>query len=187
MILENHLTKRLRFRSLEYRDKDPLVEFFSNPEATEFLFIREEPDTCIDSWIERQIERYQKFDLGLCGIELRSTSELIGQCGLLWQEIDGRPELEIGYHFIPRFWGKGYASEAAKACKDFAFEHELAPHLISIIHPDNFKSQEVARRNNMTLWKKSTFNNFSVIVFRIDRNEWGQAIPPEPPKGYSLS
>jgi len=40
MILENHLTKRLRFRSLEYRDKDPLVEFFSNPEATEFLFIR---------------------------------------------------------------------------------------------------------------------------------------------------
>ncbi|MFQ5445793.1 MAG: GNAT family N-acetyltransferase [Saprospiraceae bacterium] len=181
------MTGRLHFRSLTFEDKEPLMEFFSSPEAIEFFFIRENLDTYIDAWIARQIKRYHEFELGLCGIELRSTGELIGQCGLIWQEVDGVRELEVGYHLLPRFWRQGYATEAAGACRDFAFEHQLAPRLVSLIYPENFKSQAVARRNGMTPWKKTVVQNLPVIVFRLDREQWGQPIPAPPPTAHTLS
>jgi RimJ/RimL family protein N-acetyltransferase len=177
MLLENHHTERLRFRSLTFEDKEPLMEFFSSPEAIEFLFIREDLDTYIDAWIARQIKRYHEFDLGLCSLELRDTGKFIGQCGLIWQEVDGTQELEIGYHLLPRYWRQGYAYEAARACKEFAFERNLASRLVSLIYPENFKSQAVARRNGMTPWKNTVVNNFPVIVFRIDHDDREQAEP----------
>ncbi len=67
----------------------------------------------------------------------------VGQCGLI-HTVDGVEELEIGYSLMPEFRGKGYALEAAKKCKDFAFENNLSDSLISIIHIDNKESEKVA-------------------------------------------
>jgi RimJ/RimL family protein N-acetyltransferase len=172
MFLENQLTQRLRFRCLHPADKEPLMEFFSDPIATQFLFISNEPEDFAFSWIARQIRRYDNETGGLCAIELLETGELIGQCGLLLQFVDGIPKWEVGYHFIRRFWGNGYATEAAVACRDFAFENEMAETVISLIHPDNLRSQAVARRNCMTPWKDTLFKGHPAKVFRIRRDDW---------------
>jgi RimJ/RimL family protein N-acetyltransferase len=172
MILENQLTPRLRFRSLKLADKDALMEFFSDPAATEFLFPQVPPEEFADAWISRQTRRYEKSGTGLCAITQKDTNELVGQCGLLLQFVDGIPKLEIGYHFIRRFWGQGFATEAAAACRDFAFENELAETVISLIHPNNFRSQAVARRIGMTPWKETVWRGNPVVVFRIKREDW---------------
>ena len=75
---------------------------------------------------------------------------MIGQCGLTWQDFAGRRVLEIGYLFQRVFWHHGYASEAAIACKQYAFEQLKAEEVFSIIRDTNLASQKVAERNGMT-------------------------------------
>lgn len=172
MLLEHLTTARLRFRPLTLADKPRLMGFFNDPIATEFHFIKTDLDAYADMWLRRQLGRYANEQGGLHAVELLETGEFIGQAGLLYQWVDGIPKWEVGYHFFREFWGKGYASEAAQACRDFGFENEMAETLISLIHPDNVRSQAVAKRNGMTEWKRTTWREFPVVVYRVRRVEW---------------
>ncbi len=172
MILENYETDRLRFRSLTLTDREPLLAFFNDPKATKYLSIQTDTDDFTDTWLNRQIKRYANIDVGLCAVELRATNELVGQCGLVRQFVDGIPKWEVGYHLLPQFWGNGYATEAAIACCNVCFKNEMAETVISLIHPDNEKSKAVALRNNMTFWKKTIFKGQDCNVYRIRREDW---------------
>jgi RimJ/RimL family protein N-acetyltransferase len=88
-------------------------------------------------------------------------------CGLLVQEVDGINELEIGYSLHPAFWRKGYATEAAQKCRDFAFENNFAESLISIVHVENQQSAKVALRNGMKPEKTTIYKEIPVNIFRI--------------------
>ena len=82
---------------------------------------------------------------------------MIGQCGLTMQPWKDENVLEIGYLFERTYWHKGYAIEAAKACKKYAFEILKADEVCSIIRDTNIASQKVAIRNGMTIkdvWTK---------------------------------
>ena len=82
---------------------------------------------------------------------------------------DNITELEIGYSVLPKFWLQGYAFEAAQKCKEFAFDNNFAPSLISIIHVDNIPSQKVAAKNRMFLDKTTTYKNNPVHIFRVNQ------------------
>ena len=82
-------------------------------------------------------------------VVLRETGQMIGQCGLTWQEADGRTVLEVGYLFSQAYWHRGYAAEAARACRDFAFDTLGAETVYSIIRDTNTASRAVALRNGM--------------------------------------
>ena len=82
---------------------------------------------------------------------LKDKGTLIGQCGLTMQNADEFGEVvEVGYIFRRDFWHRGYASEAAIACRDYAFEKLGVPEVFSIIRVGNAASANVARRNGMT-------------------------------------
>ena len=72
-------------------------------------------------WLDRQIARYRAWGFGLWAVVLKETDEMIGQCGLTVQPWKDTEVLEIGYLFERRHWHKGYATEAARACKEYAF------------------------------------------------------------------
>jgi RimJ/RimL family protein N-acetyltransferase len=91
--------------------------------------------------------------------------------GLLTQVVDGVDELEIGYHLLPSAWGKGYATEAAVACKEFARQHQLVPSVISLIDHQNFASQAVARRNGMAYEKDTVHRGTPAMVWRVAIND----------------
>jgi RimJ/RimL family protein N-acetyltransferase len=99
----------------------------------------------------------------------KSNNELVGQCGLLVHEVDGVEELEIGYSIIPTQQGKGYATEAAGKCRDFAFEHNLSESLICLIDPENIVSKNVANKNGMALDRMVIFNGYCLEMFRVWR------------------
>jgi RimJ/RimL family protein N-acetyltransferase len=74
---------------------------------------------------------------------------MIGQAGLTWQTIGDAKVLEVGYLFNRAYWGNGYATEAAVACKRYAFSVLHANEVYSIIRETNIASMNVAIRNGM--------------------------------------
>lgn len=167
-------TGRLMLRPLVLADKDPLLEFFTDPEAIAFLPTEVSGEKFAELWIQRQLRRYESTGYGLSAVVLKETGELLGQCGLIRQFVDGIPKWEVGYHLIRRHWGKGYATEAACAWRDHCFENEMAETLISLIDAGNLRSQAVAARNGMSFWKETIFKGLPVHVHRIRRAEWEQ-------------
>ena len=106
----------------------------------------------------------------------KETGELIGQCGLTWQDWNGRQVLEVGYLFRRDAWGRGYATEAAVACRNYAFETLNAPEVFSIIRDSNLPSRRVAERNGMAAVGRQVKHYYGMdmphLVYRIGREEW---------------
>lgn len=177
MVLNEYLkfkeTERLIARPLIREDIPIWNGFFKDPKAIAYF-----PDTLINNngvsekWISRQIKRYGENQFGLMALIEKKSGNFAGQCGLLTQNVDDIKELEIGYHLFSRYWGKGYASEAAGMFRDFAFDHQLAPSLISIIDIRNKPSQKVAERNGMIKGKLTAFKGLEVNIYRISMEEW---------------
>ncbi len=145
MILE---TERLFLREMRRSDFASLCKILQDEDtmyAYEGAFCDEE----VREWMDRQISRYQKWGFGLWAVILKETDEMIGQCGLTMQPWKGAEVLEIGYLFERLYWHHGYAIEAAKACKKYAFERLKADEVCSIIRDTNTASQNVAIRNGM--------------------------------------
>lgn len=144
-------TKRLILRKMVQADYDDLCKILQDEKvmyAYEGAFCNRE----VQNWLGKQITRYQKDGFGLNAVILKESGEMIGQCGLTIQEIPNNKQvLEIGYLFQEKFWHNGYATEAAKACKDYAFNNLKADEVYSIIRDSNIASQNVAIRNGMTV------------------------------------
>jgi len=96
------------------------------------------------------MKNYKEYSFGLWAVVLKERGAMIGQCGLTMQSYNGGKVLEIGYLLQKEYWHQGYASEAAIACKDYAFDKLQAEEVYSIIRDTNIPSQNVARRNGMT-------------------------------------
>jgi len=167
--LDNLHTARLFTRPLVYEDNVAWADFFANKEASKYLTTLGEDDHKRRSiaWINRQLNRYQDDQYGLQALVNKQTGEFIGQCGLLLQQLDGVTELEIGYHIFPKFWGLGFATEAAQAFKLYALQNRLGPSVISIIHQGNTTSKRVAEKNGMHREKATQFFGLDVFVYRL--------------------
>ncbi len=158
---------RLMFRHLQPGDAVIWEAFLSNLEAVKFFPPGLNVTGSAVEWIERQLKRYKADGFGLNALIEKVSGDFVGQCGLLRQEVDGIQELEIGYHLLPRFWKKGFAAEAANACRIFAFENNMAPSVISIIEPQNLASQRVAERNGMKKDKETFWRGAEVFIYRV--------------------
>lgn len=145
MILE---TERLILRNLRPEDFDEVCKLLQDPAvmyAYEGAFSARE----VRDWMDKQFRRYREDGFGLWGVVKKDSRELIGQCGLTYQEYNSRRVLEIGYLLRKEFWHQGYATEAAAACKTYAFDQLGFEEVYSIIRDTNVASQKVARRNGM--------------------------------------
>tara|TARA_B100000614_G_scaffold101048_1_gene90800 strand:- start:1710 stop:2228 length:519 start_codon:yes stop_codon:yes gene_type:complete len=141
-------TDRLFLRELTLADERQLSMVLSDPDSMRYYphpFSEDE----VRAWIRWNIDNYRTYSFGLWAVILRSTNEFIGDCGITMQEIDGAQVPEIGYHIIKDFTKKGYATEAAGACKVFAFETLGMERICSYTTVDNVPSQRVARKIGM--------------------------------------
>ena len=168
--LTSQETQRLIIRQLNDGDVNSWEAFLSDGSPFRYYpkTMTIDKNTAKD-WVDRQIRRYEKDGFGLMALECKETGQLVGQCGLIRQQIDGKDELEIGYHIIEEYRTKGYASEAAQYFKHFAFEQLEVKSVISIIHPDNVASQMVASRNGMIKEKTTIWNEMKSFVYRAIR------------------
>lgn len=141
-------TERLILREMMAEDLPALRKILQDPEvmyAYEHAFSEKE----VIQWFENQLRRYWEDGFGLWAVVLKSSGKMIGQCGLTYQDFDGKRVVEVGYLFQKAFWHKGYAAEAAQACKRYAFDVLGQSEVYSIIRDNNIPSQQVAQKNGM--------------------------------------
>ena len=169
MILE---TKRLILREYTPDDFAALHAIFSDAET-----MRHYPapftEEMTRAWIDRNLHRYREHGFGLWAVVLKENGEFIGDCGLSLQNIDGEQLPEIGYHIRRDHQRRGYATEAARAVRDWAFTRTGYDCLYSYMKYTNEGSQRTAMANGMTQWKEyeDPVNTVS-CCYRITRAEW---------------
>jgi len=145
MILE---TKRLRLRELEPGDFDALFRVLGDPE-TMWHYPYTFDGRHVRDWIARNMRRYRRDGFGLWAVCLKDSGELIGDCGLTLQCIQGETLPEIGYHIRRDCQRKGYAREAAMAVRDWAFQNTDYPALYAYCKHTNVASFRTAESIGM--------------------------------------
>ncbi len=165
-------SERMITRGLKPEDIEIWDTFIQDKDATRlFPESMRKPDTA-KVWIEKQIERYDNDEFGLLALIHCETGEFIGQCGLLLQKLEHGDEIEIGYHILPKYWGQGYASEAAQLFRAYAQEDLGLKRVVSVINPENTGSQKVAERNGMTVERQISYRDMpaDLWVWEADQN-----------------
>lgn len=150
MILE---TERLYLRELTQADFSDLAEILQDPEVM-YAYEHDFTDQDVQAWLDRQLARYQKYGFGLWAVILKDTGEMVGQAGLTMQPCENQEVLEVGYLLKKRFWHQGYAREAAKACKEYAFQTLEAEKVHAIVKISNAASIQVAESIGMEVEKE---------------------------------
>ena len=161
-------TPRLLLREFTLQDAGALVLVLSDPETMRY-YPAPYDRAGVEQWIQRNRDRYRNEGVGLWAMELKETRGLVGDCGVILQHVEGDLLYEIGYHLRRDCWGRGLATEAAIACRDWAFMHLKAERLISLIRPENLPSRRVAERNGMALWKEVNWRGLRHLVYSIER------------------
>ncbi|MCI5056945.1 MAG: GNAT family N-acetyltransferase [Flavobacteriales bacterium] len=167
-------TQRLSFRLLEDSDFAAWMSLFDSEDTARFLGIdpRLTQEEQCKEWFKRSFARYEKGLGGMNAIVEKSSGNLVAQCGLLIQTVEGVERMEIGYSVLPKYRNQGYASEAAQKCRDFAFENRFWDDIISIVHIENEPSAKVAEKNGMNLRKQTEYKGTPIYLFEITRSEW---------------
>ena len=161
-------TSRLSLHEVVEDDADFLFSLLSDPQVMRFYpqeLSREEAF----GWLETQIGRYEAHGVGLWLVRERGSGDRAGLIGLAVRDVDGVGELEIGYLLHAPFWGQGYASEAARGCRDYGFARTGCPSLISLIRPENEPSRRVAQALGMRVTGHTVRAGFDHEIFRLER------------------
>ena len=169
MVLE---TKRLLLREMNIGDYDALYKVLADSDNMQhYPYVFDERR--VREWIERNMERYSKEGFGLCAVCLKETGEMIGDCGLTLQNINGKTLPEIGYHIRRDCQRKGYAVEAAKAVCDWAFRNTDYQTLYSYCKYTNVPSIKTAESIGMHfVYEYPDETNGTTHVSAISRKEW---------------
>ena len=170
-LLLDQETERLRFRPVEKDDFHLWLPFFEDPKMLAYIGLDaklSKQELC-EIWFTKVFSRYQENLGGMNAIILKSSGQLIGQCGLLFQFLKGIKRLEVSYHLLPNYTGYGYATEAAVKCKEFAFEFFFAKQLISIIHLENLPSEKVALNNGMHLETICEYQGMRAKIYTLKK------------------
>lgn len=169
MIVE---TQRLLLREMTENDFDDLYQVLADSDIMmhyPYTF----DDARVRGWINKNIERYQTFGFGLWAVCLKETGEMIGDCGLTMQVINGQIKPEIGYHLRADKQRKGYAKEAAIAVRDWTFHHTPFNMVYSYMRDTNEPSIKTAISYGCKQVDEfSDEMNEITKVYAISREEW---------------
>ncbi len=167
-------TERLLLREYTPGDFDALYEIISDAE-TMAHYPAPYDRAGTQRWLGWCLDCYARCGFGLWAAVLKDTGEFIGDCGLTLQNIDGETLPEIGYHIHKKYWRRGYAKEAARAVRDWAFANTAYNTLYSYMNYTNEASWRTAMANGMKKVKEyADAKNTVHYVFAITREEWEQ-------------
>jgi RimJ/RimL family protein N-acetyltransferase len=145
-------SNRLTFRQMTMDDLDAMAGLLDDEEVMRY-YPRAKTRAEARGWIEWTRDNYARDGFGLWVVE-DTKGEFLGDCGLTWQTVDGQEDLEVGYHIVPGRQRQGFATDGARACRDFARARGVK-RLIAITDPDNRPSQRVAEKIGMR-WERSS-------------------------------
>jgi RimJ/RimL family protein N-acetyltransferase len=162
-------TPRLVLREFALEDAPALYELNSDPEVVKytgdapFASVKEAED------FVRGYDHYQEFGYGRWSVILRETGEFIGWCGLSFNELR---QVDIGFRFFRKDWGKGYATESARAALTYGFKELGLVEIVGRAAKANTASIRVLEKLGMVYWKDDTCKGIEdSLYYRVRRPE----------------
>jgi ribosomal-protein-alanine N-acetyltransferase len=152
-------TEHLLFRTLTLDDLDDLASLYADPEVMRFLGGTRNRDE-VQFILNRYIQEYQMYGHSFFATIHKTDQHFVGHCGLLTQEVDERPEVELAYVLAKPYWHQGLALEGTQALKEYGLKQLGLTRLISLIPPDNLASAHIATKIGMH--------------YERDVDQWGQ-------------
>ncbi len=169
-------TERLILRFQKVTDIDPLVDLWTDPQVTRHLGGPRDRDQ-VRSSFEETAKNPTAEQYDLWPVIEKETGMLIGDCGLLEKDVEGRAEIELIYIFTRSAWGQGFATEIGAALKRYAFEQLEVSQLIALIEPGNQASERVAQKLGMHLEKEILRPGGSLRkMYTVERNDQRAAV-----------
>lgn len=164
-------SKRLMTRFIQSGDAYHWQPFVASADATLFFpdyFAPVDSLAAAERFLSKQLMRYQEKRYGLQALLLKDSNELIGLAGLLTQVVDGVEVMEVGYHILPEYWSRGFATEAANLFINYAKEKGLCSSIVSIIDVENHASMRVAEKNGLQRHEQTNYDGLKVWLYRKD-------------------
>jgi RimJ/RimL family protein N-acetyltransferase len=169
-------TERLLLRPYRDEDRPAFAEINADPEVMKYLggvpLTREQSDAIT----EGVNSTFDAHGIGFLAIERRSDGALLGACGLMRHTAWYPDDLEIGWRLGRRYWGHGYATEAATSWLTHAFAERSEPRVISITDTPNVNSIAVMKRLGMTFDHEAELVDegtpFDATIYSITSRTW---------------
>ena len=164
-------TERLILRMFGESDLDGYAAMCGDPEVMRYLAPK--PMTRAEAWrhMAMVLGHWQLRGYGLWAVEERASGLLAGRVGC-WRP-EGWPGFEVGWALRREFWGRGYATEAARVALDQAFTELGQTRVISLIRPENARSIAVAARLGMTCHGQTDLNGNPALIYALTRESTG--------------
>lgn len=162
-------TERLILREFVESDADALTIILGDPEIMKFSSSGALDSSGIKSFLAKTQNRYKQDGVGHWAVVLKESNELIGAIGLIVHLIEGQKYLEVGYRLARKNWHQGLASEAASACRDYAFIQLKKDYVVSIIQAENIPSIAVAERMGMKHERDAVYGTTPVRIYSIKK------------------
>lgn len=165
-------TKQLILREFQPDDSLELAPILANPQVMKFSITGCLTLGQTQKKIGSFIDSYHQCGFGKWAVILKERSQLIGYCGLAIEAIDGRTEIELGYRLDQSFWGRGLATEAAKAALEYGFNQLKLPRIVAVVEPENIASVRVIKKLEMNHEKQTLFYGLQMDVYTRFRDEF---------------
>jgi ribosomal-protein-alanine N-acetyltransferase len=161
-------TERLVLRNWDLDDAAGAFTIYGDPEVTRFLRGPARDLEAVREILRRNVDRQTRRGFAMWATVEKPTGRLVGSCGL--QYLDGGPEVEVGYHLARAAWGRGYATEAARACVCYGFDHLNLARVVGIADPRNLASQRVLEKAGLTYERMDRYYDTEVKLYGIVRH-----------------
>ena len=161
-------TDRLLLRRATIDDIDELVAIHADPDLIRFHGSWDRAKAL--DWLAQVDRNWQEHGYGRIAIADRASGHLLGRTGIMY--LGQFAETELGWTLRREAWGHGYATEAARACADWAFRDFAIPYLTALIEPENVRSIRVAGRLGMTRLRDDVYEDRAMIVHSVTRETW---------------
>lgn len=162
-------TDRLVLRKIEIEDADALFQIQNNSDVMRYAINGPSSEEGVFRFIHATLNRYETDGIGQWAVVEKLSNTVIGDCGFSIKDIDRIREHDLSYRFSRKYWGKGFATEAATACRNYAFKNLNLDRIISIQDKDNKLSHKVLHKIGMLIKKEITFHHKVALVYGMNR------------------
>ena len=152
-------------------DLDDLTRMHLDPRVMDTLGGVRSPEET-RAWLAQKMEHWRQHGFGLWLARERQTGQFAGRGGLQHVEIDGRDEIEVGYSFLPDFWGRGLATELACESIHVAFTVLKLPELVCFTLTTNRASQRVMQKAGFRYERELLYKDLPHVLYRLRRGEF---------------
>ncbi len=171
MTLNTIETASLRLRPYQREDLDALHAFFTQQEVRRYLL---DDEIVSRQWVAEEISgsiaSFDRYGFGQWAVFLDPAAPLIGFCG--YRFFHQPPERQLLYGIAPEHWGRGLATEAARAMIRFAFEHLDFESVVASTDAPNTASVRVMEKAGLSFEKRLMIDGLDTIYYSLPRSEF---------------